>query len=96
MSLVRLKNGSTAEDVLVTMVMATLGQLMKESPILIQQLAKKCREPKHVFLLGIGKQLKEWSLLLGEDDVHDTVRDIVLSAVEGDGIFLRLKSPIME
>lgn len=92
-STVKLKNGTEViEPVLIT-TMINLDALMKKNPIAFYELVQKCRNPQHK-MFGNTEQVAESLALIERGSIHDSVRNIVLSAVEGDGLKMSLSSPV--
>jgi hypothetical protein len=98
LKLVRLKNGFELPLVLVKVTMLSLGHLMQSNPIAFYELVMKCRDLKHVFWGDTGKVLKNLGLLEPWDSntPQKSIRIIVLAAVEGEGLKMKLTSPILE
>ncbi len=97
MEATRLKNGSEEFKPLVQVTMASLSKLAETNPIAFYELVMKCRDQGHELFGNAGEVLK--SLALIEDargSVHDSIRNVVLSAVEGDGFDMTLGSPFVE
>jgi hypothetical protein len=55
----------------------------------------KCRDQKHQFFGKSGEDLKALSLVQNDGSIHESVRNIVLSAAKGDGLAMKFQSPIM-
>lgn len=96
MKAVTLKNGSEEANVLVTVTMMSLRRLMKEKPIIFYELVMKCRDSNHQFFGKDCQDLERLNLVQPDGRVHDSIRNIVLSAAIGDGLEMRLGSPIKE
>jgi len=94
MELIRLKNGSEEADVLVYSAMGSLKVLADDQPNALYELVMKCRDNNHVFFGDTGNILKERHLIEPDGRVHDSLRNIVLSAVVGDGLEMCLQSPL--
>lgn len=91
-----LKNGADVADSLVATVLVTLRQLAKSEDfpefIALYDLARLARDRSYD--VGFSKQLlQRWGLLDGSGVLHDSVRNIVLSAVEVDGGEVRIVNP---
>ena len=94
METVRLKNKTEEVEGLVAITMMTLGRLIEESPIVFYELVMKCRDRGHVFWGDAAKVLRDYNLIEYDGDVHQSLRNIVTSAVVGDGLDMRLVSPL--
>ena len=90
---VTLRSGVKTTHPLVACVMLTLQALFNEQPIAFYELVARCRWPDHALRRGSAAVL-ERSGLLDRGTVPDAVREIVLAAVDGDALTLRLTSPV--
>jgi len=54
----------------------------------------KCRDETHKLFGNTGEVLKKLGLVQDDDGVHTSIRNVVLSAVEGEGLGLILDSPV--
>jgi len=96
MKTVKLKNGGEEVDTLVTVAMFSLRGLMAEKPTVFFDLVMKCRDSKYVLFGEASKVLQDLALLEPDNIPHDSLRNIVLSAVTGDGLEMTLGSPLTE
>ncbi len=94
MKLVTLKNGSQEAEGLVVVAMMSLRKLIQEKPIVFYELVMKARDPNHKFFGQSIEDLKALSLVSVDGSMHDSIRNIVLSAAEGEGLDMALTSPI--
>jgi hypothetical protein len=94
MQTVILKNGAEESLPLVNVMMMSLRSLMQENPIAFYELVMKCRDHNHKFFGNVGDVLKRLSLVETSGSIHDSIRNIVLSAAEGDGLDMSLGSPV--
>jgi len=95
MEIVTLKNGATEADVTVFAAMASLDSLMKKNPMALYELTQKCRDENHkVFNEHLELVLKDGCLMEQDGKIHESIKNIVLSAVVGDGLDMILDSPI--
>lgn len=94
MQTVILKNG--AEEVLpvVTATMMSLDHLVQEHPIAFYELVMKCRDHKHRFFGNAAEILQDLHLVESNGSIHDSIRNVVLSAATGDGFDMSLGSPV--
>lgn len=93
MSTVVLRHGGEANKGAVTAIMLNLEFCMDRNPIALYELVQVCQDASHVPFGNTGAVLAERSLLDNNGQPHDLVRDVVLSAVRGDGMGLHLGSP---
>jgi len=94
METVRLKNGTEEAKQLVVITIAQLKELMSSEPIAFYELVMLCRDRDHELFGNAGEKLEKSGLLQREGVVHDSIRNIVVSAVEGDMLNMRITSPI--
>lgn len=96
--LVLLKNGTQESEIAVRVVMISLrgllrGDLLEMSAL--YDLIMLCRNQDHKFCDDRIKQLlASRSLLQSNGRVHDTIRNVVLSAATVDGFDIRLSDPV--
>lgn len=95
MNILRLKNGSTEAEPLVRAAMASLSRLFESDPIAFFELVSKARDRSHQFFGNTGDKLKALALVDGGGGVHDSLRNIVLSAVSGEMLEMRLGNPVI-
>ena len=93
MKMVMLKNGSEEAEVSVRAICLSLQELFDSAPVILYELVMKCRDSKHEFFGDSGKKLQDLSLVDG-DTIHRTIKNIVLSAVVGEGFEMKLTPPI--
>ncbi len=94
METIKLKNGAVEAKPLVVVMMLSLKHLMDEKPIAFYELVMKCRDPEHKFFGATGQDLQKLNLVGPDGTIHSSVRNIVLSATSGEGLVLKLHSPI--
>jgi len=97
METVILKNGTEEVAQLVATIMHTLremeGDMANGGPICIYELVQMCRDRNHKPFGTSGEKLERLNLING-GQVHDSIRNIVLSAIEGDGLDVTLGDPV--
>jgi hypothetical protein len=94
-----LKNGAEESRILVTVTMMSLKALLEDASgaIAFYELNEKCKNPAHNFFSdAIIEQLRSLSLIDSSENVHSSIRNIVISAAEGEGLNLCLGSPVAE
>jgi hypothetical protein len=97
MNTVELKNGTTHLASFVSSIRSAIQHLFYDEPIAFNELVQLCRSPAHPIWKSSTRVLIEYSLLTKTTTgfiVHDGIRDIVLSATEGNGPNLKLVSPV--
>jgi len=96
MEIVKLKNGTTEAKPLVNATMLILRDLVDNDPITLYELTMLCRDSSHQLWGSAGTKLKERNLVESDGRVHQSIRNVVLSAVTGDGLDMCLSSPLAE
>lgn len=94
METVTLKNGAEEVKSLVVVTMLSLESLIEEQPFAFYDLVMVCRDRDYRPFGSNGDHLKSLALLQDGGHVHDSIRNIVLSAVTGDGLDMQLGSPV--
>lgn len=96
--LVKLKNGSEEHGPLVSTIVYTLRELMREgNGIVVYELVELCKDAEHELWGKTGVQLKECALVEQNGTgwkVHSAIRNIVLSAATGKGMDLTIGDPV--
>jgi len=100
MEFVKLKNGSEEPVPVVGATMMSLENLLHTYPGHFYELVMKCRDRSYKLLSDSQKVLRALGLIQNESigyeegSVHSSIRNVVLSAVEGDGIDMVLGWPV--
>ena len=95
MEMLTLKNGAEEPKPLVLSVTMSLQKIFEDNPIVAYELVTMCREAGHKFFGDSEEVLKAWGLVQPDGKVHESIRNIVLSAVQGDGLNMVLGSPTL-
>jgi len=90
-----LKNGTEEVQPLVKVTMMTLHKLANEYPLAAYDLVELCKSTQYKPFGGNNSILENYSLIIN-GEVPDSIKNIVLSAFEGEGINLKLTSPIKQ
>ena len=90
---VRLKNGTEEARALVDGMMLSLTGLAKEDPLVLYELAMICRDRSHELFGKTGDKLSALMLIQPDGQPHGSVRNVVLSAMVGDGFDMHLTDP---
>jgi len=90
----QLKNGSVEVTSLITVTLMSLNSLIKQDPISFYELVTKCRNREHTIFGNCGDILRDLQLIQSDNSVHDSIKNIVLSAVSGEGFEMILGNPI--
>lgn len=94
---VTLKNGTEEARPLIGVMMLTLQRLWAEKPTVLYELVQLCRDREHELWGSTSEDLLALSLIEKTNDgfrVHDSIRNIVLSAIEGEGLEMKLGNPV--
>ena len=93
MEIATLKNGSEEPLVLVQTTMMALDGLIKSNPVAIYELVEKCNDPTHELFGNAGDILGD-AALIKDGTIHTSIKNIVLSAMSGEGFDMILTNPI--
>ena len=100
METVDLKNGSSEAGPLVAVTMLSLNAVLEgngdalNGMLAFYELVQKCKNPDHkIWSEAQSTLLMGLSLLDANGDVHNSIKNVVLSAAQGDGLELSLGSP---
>lgn len=92
-----LKNGAEEAEVFVRAFMGALGSLLAAEPVAFYELVMLCRDPAHVVWRPSVDMLKGRNLLEADGTtIHSSIRNLVLAAVEGEELEMRIVSPYAE
>lgn len=94
METIKLKNGAEEATQLVEVTMSSLRTLFKKEPIVFYELVMKCRNRNHEFFGKTGQTLQELGMSQKDNAIHNSIKNIVLSATSGDGFNMKLDTPI--
>ena len=94
-----LRNGSKEAVALVNTIMLAIRGLFDSGKFMIfYELVETCRDKDHKLFGNSGKQLEELQLISliedGKAHVHESIRNIVLSCAEGEGMGLSIINPV--
>ena len=90
-----LKNGQEEIEELVVVTHALLSELSEKHPLVFFDLVERCRGVDRVLMPQSEELLKDWRLLEQDGKVHASIRNVVVSAVTGDGLGMVLESPVI-
>lgn len=100
LELVKLKNGSSEYSKLVVTTILSLETVIDKQPAAFYDIVEICKNPGYELFEVNADYLVSRDLLkragYGKFKVHDSIRNIVLSAVEGSRVELVLGSPIAD
>lgn len=91
---VRLRNGTEGTKQFVAVMMIALKGLMEKHPIALYDLHEMAKDSAHQ-PFGNSKQILSDLYLISDDNsIHESCRNVILSAMEGEGRNLRLTNPL--
>ena len=90
----RLKNGSQELDITIAATITSLKGLLADQPIAFCDLVMKARDDTYEPFGNAGDILKRSSLLKQAGTMRQDIRNIVLSAVDGDEGEMHIVDPI--
>ena len=93
MDTVTLKNGTIEFEPLVRATYMSIGQLFNNEPIAFVELVELCKDRDHELFGNTEEVLKARTLLQPNGTVHESVRNVVQSAVQGEGLEMTLTWP---
>lgn len=91
---VTLKNGAIEAKPLVVVTYMTLERLFDENPFMLADLYYKCKDDSSWILSQHQAELEQLSLIDSNENIHDSIKNIVLSSIEINGDKIKLVSPI--
>ena len=94
METVKLKNGTTEAKPAVMATMLSLEHLAAKEPTAFYDLVMRCRDRDYQWFGDNQAICEKLSLMQSENRVHDTIKNIILSAAKGDGLDMSLTSPM--
>ena len=93
MNTIKLKNGTEELESFVNLTIALLTKLANENYILFYELVMKCRDRNHQLFGGCGKELVEREFLQSDFNPHQSIKNVIVSAVIGDGLNMKIENP---
>lgn len=96
---VKLKNGTIEAEPLIQVVGISLGKLYNSEDLggamAFHDLVMLCRDRTYQVWDNVLDDLKAFSLVRTDGTVHESIRNIVLSSVTGEGLDMQLQDPRM-
>lgn len=93
MEMIKLKNGAEEVAAIVATVTMTLRKLFDTQPIIAYELVMLARDATHTPWGATLGELKRAGLVGPDGRMHTSIRNVVLSAVTGDGGNMVLGNP---
>lgn len=94
MEMITLKNGTKEVKSLVLVVSLVLKSLIEDRPIALYEFVMKCKDSNHQFFGNNGDYLREHTTFLDNNDkIHDSIKNITLNSIEGEGLDMALVKP---
>lgn len=97
MQTLRLRTGIDGSELVVITVTITLKNLWDKGlfgQLAVCDLAMRCKDSSYPISKEIEEKLKNLSLIQVDGKVHKSIQDVVLASVEGEGLDMRLVSPL--
>lgn len=94
--ILKLKNGAEEAASLVKVTMMSVKRLMESNPIALIELALLCRDRDHELFGNTAVELQSLGLVDPGGSVHGSIRNVILSAVEGEGLKMIFASPLAQ
>lgn len=94
--MVRLHNGAEESIDVIVVTMMSLQELFWNKPVIVYELVMLARDPSHQLYANTSEVLQQLALVEAKDRMDDSVRNVVLSAVDGEGIDMILRNPVIE
>jgi len=94
MQLLKLRNGSEEPKPAVITTMQSLKALFESNVMAAYELRELCRNPNHIIFGDLDDELRALALIQSDNSIHDSIRNIVMCAFEGEGLDMTLVSPI--
>lgn len=95
MDVVELKNGTIEAEATVKAVSLSVRHLLAEKPIVFYELVMKCKDRDHKLFGDAEKDLEALSLIQN-GVIHESIKNVVLFSVEGEGFDMTLVDPIKQ
>lgn len=94
MQTVKLRNGTEEVAMMVPIIMMHLKSMFADDPIAAYEIVMHARDRNHPpWNETMTARFKSLSLLESDGRMHDTVRNIIVSAVTGDLLDMTLRDP---
>lgn len=93
MDAVALKNGTEEAALLVSVLFVSLKALAEKDPMAFYDAVMIARPGGYEPFGTNGEKLRGLSIINADNSMHDSVRNVILSAVEGDGLDMILGNP---
>lgn len=99
MEMLRLNNDSSEPKISVATTMMSIRSLWDQGITgicAVSDLYERCRDPNHQIANGELKTLQGLALIQPDGRIHDTIKNVVLSAITGESSDIALGSPIKQ
>lgn len=94
MQTAKLKNGREEAVPLINVTMVSLQSLMEASPIAFYELVEVCKDKDHKPFGNADVILKNLALMEPGGGIHGSIRNIILSAIDCEGLEMHLVNPV--
>lgn len=96
MQISKLKNGAEEMRVLVGATMLSLKSLLADDPMAFYDLVELCKDPDYTVFGDNIDVLKAVALVGNDGKIHGSIKNIIVSAVTGEGLDMVLGSPVAD
>lgn len=96
MEMMKLKNGTEEAKPVVAITQMSIREVWQDNPLAIYDLHSKCQDPDYEFFGDNGEILKRLNLVQSDGRIHQSIKNVVLSMVEGEGMDMTLVSPVAQ
>ena len=96
MKTVVLKNGAEEILPLTEVISLVVNELLDDGDLAVYDLVMMCRDPNYNPFPSCLERLKARSLVEPDGRVHQSIRNVVLSMAEGDGLEMKFSNPVKE
>jgi hypothetical protein len=99
METLKLRTGIEEAEPLVKVTVMSLRELWKSGlpgTLAVYDLVERCKNPSYNIFKKNLETLQDLSLIDSNGNIHDSIKNIVLASVEGEGMKMKLVSPIQE
>jgi len=93
---VKLKNGTMEAKIEIAAVLLILEGILDDRPFAFYDLVKHCRDATYRIWGPNELYLRQKKLIAPDGTIHSTIKNVVLSAVSGNGFHMALGNPAKE
>jgi len=91
---VKLRNGTVVSEAAMVTTMMNLRALKEENNIAFYEFVQKCKNPQHSIFGGTStEKIISEAGLMSEGKISEDIRNVALSAIEGEALDIHLVNP---